>query len=110
MISKVSKYPKYPSIQSILTIRINLPIDNSMDDRIGEVINFNTLIPFKMQCIQPPSPSYHHQSFSLRRPTKYPRNQRNDQQFCDRMLQLSSPVKELKKIIQYSNLIEHEHL
>ncbi|GFX84654.1 hypothetical protein TNCV_724611 [Trichonephila clavipes] len=35
---------------------------------------------------------------------------RNDQQFCDRMLQLSTPVKEPKKIIQYSNLIEHENL
>ncbi|GFU50634.1 retrovirus-related Pol polyprotein from transposon 412 [Trichonephila clavipes] len=34
-------------------------------------------------------------------------NCRNDQQFCDRMPQLSTPIKEHKQIIQYSNLIEH---
>ncbi|GFX94516.1 hypothetical protein TNCV_3087451 [Trichonephila clavipes] len=35
--------------QKYLTIRINLPIDNSMEDGIGEMINFDTR--FKIQCI-----------------------------------------------------------
>ncbi|GFS49199.1 hypothetical protein TNCV_2410391 [Trichonephila clavipes] len=35
---------------------------------------------------------------------------RNDQLFCDSMLELSTPVKEPKKIIQYFNLIERENL
>ncbi|GFU12304.1 hypothetical protein TNCV_412701 [Trichonephila clavipes] len=34
----------------------------------------------------------------------------NDRQFCDPMLQLSTPVKEHKTIIRYSNLIKHENL
>ncbi|GFX74490.1 hypothetical protein TNCV_3213771 [Trichonephila clavipes] len=33
-----------------------------------------------------------------------------DRQFCDPMLQLSTPVKEHKTIIRYSNLIKHENL
>ncbi|GFS63063.1 hypothetical protein TNCV_3743201 [Trichonephila clavipes] len=51
-------------------------------------------------------PSYNLPSFSLQRPTMYPRNQRlrNDQQFCDRMLQFSTPVKKPRKIIQYSSV------
>ncbi|GFV16955.1 hypothetical protein TNCV_1325361 [Trichonephila clavipes] len=34
----------------------------------------------------------------------------NDRQFCDPMLQLSTPSKEHKTIIRYSNLIKHENL
>ncbi|GFX55287.1 hypothetical protein TNCV_3968411 [Trichonephila clavipes] len=34
----------------------------------------------------------------------------NDRQFCDPILQLSTPVKEHKTIIRYSNLIKHENL
>ncbi|GFX16517.1 hypothetical protein TNCV_22881 [Trichonephila clavipes] len=34
----------------------------------------------------------------------------NDRQFCDPMLQLSTPVKEHKTIIRYSNLIKRENL
>ncbi|GFW57716.1 hypothetical protein TNCV_2926351 [Trichonephila clavipes] len=61
---------------------------------------------------QLPSPSYHHPFFSLqRRPCIRETNDcHNDQQFCDRMLQLSTPVQKPKKITQYSNLIEHENL
>ncbi|GFY05495.1 uncharacterized protein TNCV_218771 [Trichonephila clavipes] len=61
---------------------------------------------------QLPSPLYHHPFFSLQRPTMYPRNQRLPQRpaVFDWMLQLSTPVKEPKKIIQYSNFIEHKNL
>ncbi|GFY33281.1 hypothetical protein TNCV_1241311 [Trichonephila clavipes] len=63
-------------------IRINLAIDNSMEDGIGERTNLTT--PgyhnrFKIQCVyspQLPSTSYHHPSLSFQRPTMYPRNQR----------------------------------
>ncbi|GFT23848.1 hypothetical protein TNCV_3207191 [Trichonephila clavipes] len=37
-------------------------------------------------------------------------NFHNDRQFYDPMLQLSTPVKEHKTIIRYSNLIKHENL
>ncbi|GFT22669.1 hypothetical protein TNCV_3112971 [Trichonephila clavipes] len=47
--SKSSKneviYPKYPKTRIYLIIRINLPIDNNMEDGIGEMINLNIRIP-----------------------------------------------------------------
>ncbi|GFV11179.1 hypothetical protein TNCV_2719221 [Trichonephila clavipes] len=61
---------------------------------------------------QLPSPSYRHPSFSLQRSTRYPRNQRLPQRTAVLRLEAPTfyPVKEPKKIIQYSNLIEHEKL
>ncbi|GFW41165.1 hypothetical protein TNCV_842051 [Trichonephila clavipes] len=67
---------------------------------------------YKVYSPQFPSP-YHHPSFSLQRPRPYIRETNdfhNDRQFCDPMLQLSTPVKEHKTIIRYSNLIKHENL
>ncbi|GFU83876.1 transposable element Tcb1 transposase [Trichonephila clavipes] len=58
------------------------------------------------------SPSYHHPSFSLQRPTLYPRNQRFPQR--PSVLRPNTitfyPRKEHKTIIRYSNLIKHENL
>ncbi|GFU35276.1 hypothetical protein TNCV_2143411 [Trichonephila clavipes] len=66
---------------------------------------------YKVYSPQFPSP-YHHPSFSLQRPTyiRETNDFHNDRQFCDPMLQLSTPVKEHKTIIRYSNLIKHENL
>ncbi|GFV85156.1 hypothetical protein TNCV_4172091 [Trichonephila clavipes] len=66
---------------------------------------------YKVYSPQFPSP-YHHPSFSLQRSTLYPRKQRFPQRptVCDPMLQLSTPVKEHKTIIRYSNLIKHVNL
>ncbi|GFV42641.1 hypothetical protein TNCV_839961 [Trichonephila clavipes] len=67
---------------------------------------------YKVYSPQFPSP-YHHPSFSLQRPTLYPRNQRFPQRptlLRPNVLQLSTPVKEHKTIIRYSNLIKQENL
>ncbi|GFU50633.1 hypothetical protein TNCV_3377111 [Trichonephila clavipes] len=37
-------YPKYPMTRIYLTIQINLPIDHSMEDGIGELIHLNARI------------------------------------------------------------------
>ncbi|GFS83596.1 hypothetical protein TNCV_1658031 [Trichonephila clavipes] len=58
-------------------------------------------------------PSYHHPRpflFSGRPYIRETNDFHNDRQFCDPMLQLSTPVKEHKTIIRYSNLIKQENL
>ncbi|GFY00413.1 hypothetical protein TNCV_1664521 [Trichonephila clavipes] len=66
---------------------------------------------YKVYSPQFPSP-YHHPSFSLQRPTLYPRNQRFPQRPTVLRPNASTfyPVKEHKTIIRYSNLIKHENL
>ncbi|GFV31485.1 hypothetical protein TNCV_3462911 [Trichonephila clavipes] len=66
---------------------------------------------YKVYYPQFPSP-YHHPSFSLQRPTLYPRNQRFPQR--PTVLRPNAPTfyprQRHKTIIRYSNLIKHENL
>ncbi|GFU06079.1 hypothetical protein TNCV_4076531 [Trichonephila clavipes] len=86
-------------------------------DGIGEMTNLNIRISstgntrYKVYSPQFPSP-YHHLPFRFSgRPYIRENNDfHNDRQFCDPMLQLSTPVKEHKTIIRYSNLIKHVNL
>ncbi|GFX75962.1 hypothetical protein TNCV_2239331 [Trichonephila clavipes] len=48
--------------------------------------------------------------FSVRPYIRETNNFHNDRQFCDRILQLSTPVKEHKTIIRYSDLIKQDNL
>ncbi|GFX16512.1 hypothetical protein TNCV_22831 [Trichonephila clavipes] len=82
-------------------------------DGIVEMINLNTRIPynrFKIQCILSTASITCPFLFSGRPCIRETNDCSKDQQFFDRMLQLSTPVKERKKIIHYFNLIEHENL
>ncbi|GFU46772.1 hypothetical protein TNCV_1771821 [Trichonephila clavipes] len=67
---------------------------------------------YNVYCPQFLSPSYHHPSFSLQRPTVYPRSHRL--QHLPAVFGPDNPafypVKEDKKIIHWSNLIEQENL
>ncbi|GFW90453.1 hypothetical protein TNCV_76871 [Trichonephila clavipes] len=87
-----------------------------MEDRIGEMFHLNTSIPYTVQDTMHTLLSFHHLIicrpflFSGRPCMRETNDCHNDQQFCDRMLQLSTSVKDPKKIIQYSNLIEHDNL
>ncbi|GFU75440.1 hypothetical protein TNCV_2861561 [Trichonephila clavipes] len=67
---------------------------------------------YKVYSFQFPSP-YHHPSFSLQRPTLYPRNQRFPQR--PTVLRPNAPTfyprqRTQNNIIRYSNLIKHENL
>ncbi|GFV56480.1 hypothetical protein TNCV_2209461 [Trichonephila clavipes] len=85
-----------------------------MEDGNGEMINLNTccVIQNTMYTLL----SIHHLLITIRpflfsgRPCIRETNgsRGNDRRFCDRMSQLSTSVKEPKKIIWYSNQIEHE--
>ncbi|GFT19666.1 hypothetical protein TNCV_2535291 [Trichonephila clavipes] len=104
----------------LLDIQEKSKSNNNMEDGIGgwnwrndqsQHPDTITNTRYKVYSPQFPSP-YHHPSFSLQRPTLYPRNQRFPQR--PTVLRPNAPtfypVKEHKTIIRYSNLIKHENL